>query len=41
MNAIAALGLSDKLSHFTHDSITAMAAILACVALLAYWILKT
>jgi hypothetical protein len=37
---IAALGLSDKLSHFTHDSIAAMVAILATLVLLAYWILK-
>ena len=38
---IAALQLSDKLSHATHDSVVTMAAILACVALFAYWILRT
>jgi hypothetical protein len=37
----ATLELSTKLHHFSHDSVTTMAAILATVAVFAYWILKT
>lgn len=40
-SVIAALEISSKLRHFTHDSVTAMVAILVTLALLAYWILKT
>jgi len=40
-SVIAALELSEKLRHVSHDSVTTMAAILACVVLFAYWILKT
>ena len=36
----AALELSEKLRHFSHDSVTTMVAILACVVLFAYWILR-
>ena len=37
----AALGTVAKLGHFSHDAVTTMAAVLAGVALMAYWILKT
>jgi hypothetical protein len=38
---IAALELATKLGRFNHDAMTTMAAVLAVVALMAYWILKT
>jgi hypothetical protein len=37
----AALQLSEKLHHFTHDAALTMAAVLAMLVLFAYWILKT
>jgi len=40
-NMTAALEIVAKLGHFNHDAATTMAAVLAAVVLMAYWILKT
>jgi hypothetical protein len=37
----AALEAATKLGHFNHDAAMTMAAVLAVVVLMAYWILKT
>jgi hypothetical protein len=38
---IAAIGLLAKHSHFSHDAVTTMAAVLVAIILMAYWILRT
>jgi hypothetical protein len=38
---IAALDLFARLGRVDHDAVTTMAAVLAAVALMAYWILRT
>ena len=38
---IAAIEAAAKLGHFNHDAAMTMAAVLAAVVLMAYWILKT
>ena len=40
-NVIAALEIIAKLGHLSHDAVTTMAAVLAAVVLMAYWVLKT
>ena len=40
-NMAAALEIVAKLGHFSHDAVTTMAAVLAAVVLMAYWILRT
>ena len=39
-NMTAALEAVAKLGHFNHGAVTTMAAVLAAVVLMAYWILK-
>jgi hypothetical protein len=38
---IAAIEISAKLGHFTHDAAMTMAAVLVLLVLMVYWILKT
>ena len=40
-NVTATLEIVAKLGHFNHDAATTMAAVLAVVVLMAYWILRT
>jgi hypothetical protein len=41
VNMIAAVDLLAKLGRFNHDAATTMAALLAALVLMAYWILRT
>jgi hypothetical protein len=38
---IGAIEIYGKLGHFSHDAAMTMAAVLAVLVLMAYWILKT